>query len=60
MLKLPGLFLQSQGKIYLIPGYSRNILEFFWQPEVTGHYKKNSTSMSQEKFTGNCREFKGK
>ena len=26
--------------MHLIPGNSRKILEFLWQPEVTGHYKK--------------------
>ena len=37
---LPGLFTWCKGKMHLIPGNSRKILEFLWQPEVTGHYKK--------------------
>ena len=39
---------------------SRNILQFLRPPEVTGHFKKNSTSISQKKCTGYCGEFKGK
>ena len=37
---MPGLFTWCKGKMYWIPGNSRNILEFFRRPEVTGHYKK--------------------
>ena len=36
----PGLFTWCKGKIYWIPGNSRNILEFLRRPEVTRHYKK--------------------
>ena len=45
--------------MYQIPGNSRNILEFLaaaWSYRVL---KNNSTSISQEKFTGYGREFKG-
>ena len=37
---LPGLFTWCKGKMYWIPGNSRNILKFLPRPEVTGRYKK--------------------
>ena len=45
-------------KFSALPGIFWN----FWrQPEVTAHYKKiPPLYISQEKFTGYCREFKGK
>ena len=57
---LPGLFTWCKGKIYWIPGNSRNILEFLNAAWSYRALEKNSTSISQEKFTGYCREFKGK
>ena len=48
------------GKFCEIPGNFHNILEFCRWPEVIGHEKKNLTSLSQDKFTGYCRKFKGK
>ena len=54
---LPGLlFTWWKGKMYCIPG-------IFWNFAAAWSYrafKKNSTSISQEKCTGYCREFKGK
>ena len=35
-------------------------LELWRQPEVTGHYTKNSTSISHGKIDEQCREFKDK
>ena len=59
---LLGLFTWCKGnsKMYWIPGNSRNILEFLQRPEVTGPYKEIPPLYLKKKFTGYCREFKGK